>query len=153
MKPTACIITILCMTILGISCSQEKPAPENVESVENKVTGKDVLDQTKETLGTTKDFLMQKKTDYQIQLETKLRETEDMIQALQQKASEAKTEAKAKYNELIASLGEKQEEAKTKLMELKSASAESWEDIKVGMDAALENLKNAYNKAKLHFQE
>ncbi|MCF6150045.1 MAG: hypothetical protein E3K37_15455 [Candidatus Kuenenia sp.] len=45
------------------------------------------------------------------------------------------------------------EEAKNKLTELKSASAESWEDIKVGMDAALDDLKNAYNKAKLHFQE
>ena len=35
---------------------------------------------------------------------------------------------------------------------LETKSADAWEDIKFGMDAALENLKNSYNDAVSHFK-
>jgi hypothetical protein len=35
---------------------------------------------------------------------------------------------------------------------LETKSADAWEDVKSGMDAALENLKNSYNDAVSHFK-
>lgn len=151
MKRIKYVFAIICVVCAGASCSQEKP--ENIEGTEKKVTGKDVLDQTKETLETTKNFLAQKKSEYQAQLETKLQEADGMIQELQQKADEAKVEVKAKYTETIELLKTKQQEAKEKMMELKSATAESWKDMQSGMDAALDDLINAFSEAKSRFQE
>lgn len=35
---------------------------------------------------------------------------------------------------------------------LETKSSDAWEDVKSGMDAALENLKNSYNDAVSHFK-
>ena len=105
-----------------------------------------------EALETTKTYFRQEKERYQKEVEATLNELNDKIKDLQSKAEQAGTDTKAKYNEIIEGLREKQEEAQNKLNDLKSKSADAWEDIKSGMDAALENLKNSYNDAVSHFK-
>jgi hypothetical protein len=76
----------------------------------------------------------------------------DKIKDLQSKAEQAGADTKAKYNEIIEGLRKNQGEAQNKLHDHKSKSAAGWGDVKSGMDAALENLKNSYNDAVSHFK-
>jgi len=48
-------------------------------------------------------------------------------------------------------LGQKRDEVSEKLKELSSSSGSAWEQIKSGIEAALEELGNAYNKAVAEF--
>ena len=135
------------------ACNQKKPGkPEMLNKTDTEVSSEDVKRQTGEALETTKNYLIQKKEEYQIQLEDKLNELENKIKDLQAKVANAGEEAKAKYNEMIEALQKKQQEARNKLKELKSASADAWEDVKSGTEAALEDLKKAYNAAVSQFK-
>ncbi len=141
-------VVAICVPLFFMtSCSMETP-----EKAETHVSSEDVKRETGEALETTKTYLAQQKEKYQKDAESTLSDLNDKIKGLQSKAEQAGTDTKAKYNEIIEGLGKKQGEAQNKLHDLKSKSAAGWEDVKSGMDAALENLKNSYNDAVSHFK-
>ncbi|MBF8277239.1 MAG: hypothetical protein HW390_2312 [Candidatus Brocadiaceae bacterium] len=122
------------------------------EKVIGTVTAKDVKRETGEALETTKNYVAQQKEKYQKDAESTLNDINNKIKGLQSKAEQAGADTKDKYNEIIEGLRKKQEEAQTKLGDLKSRSADAWEDVKSGMDAVLENLKTSCNDAISHFK-
>ena len=143
-------VAAICVPLFFMaSCNNSKKTPEKVET---QVSSEDVKRETGEALETTKTYLAQQKEKYQKDAESTLNDLNDKIKGLQSKAEQAGTDTKAKYNEIIEGLRKKQEEAQNKLNDLKSKSADAWEDVKSGMDAALENLKNSYNDAVSHFK-
>ncbi|MDR4505088.1 MAG: hypothetical protein MRK01_09900 [Candidatus Scalindua sp.] len=125
---------------------------ETPEKAETHVSSEDVKRETGEALETQKTYLEQQKEKYQKGAESTLNDLNDKIKGLQAKAGQAGSDAKAKYNEIIEGLQKKQGEAQNRLNDLKSKSADAWEDVKSGMDAALENLNNSYNEAVSHFK-
>lgn len=147
MKKIGFMVALCVPLFFMTSCSKKSP-----EKGETKVSAEEVKRETGETLETAKTYLAQQKEKYQESAESTLNDLNDKIKGLQAKAEQAGADTKAKYNEIIEGPQKKQGEAQNKLHDLKSKSADAWEDVKSGMDAALENLKNSYNDAVSHFK-
>jgi len=93
------------------------------------------------------------KKAYQEKIEAQLKEFAAKIDVLAAKADKAKAEAKVKYNKQIEGLRAKQESVRQKLVGLKEPGSEAWEDLKQGLDAALDDLKGAVQSAVSRFKE
>lgn len=148
MKKIEFVVAIFIPLFFITSCSSK----ETPEKAETHVSSEDVKRETEEALETQKTYLAQQKEKYQKGAESTLNDLNDKIKGLQVKAEQAGSDTKAKYNEIIEGLQKKQGEAQNRLNDLKSKSADAWEDVKSGMDAALENLKNSYNDAVFHLK-
>ena len=94
---------------------------------------------------------MNARQTYQEQIEPQLREWASKIDDLQTKAEAAKGETQTQVREKLTELRVKQDEAKRKLESLKRASDDAWTDIKVGLDRAVEDLKQGVNSAISNF--
>jgi F0F1-type ATP synthase membrane subunit b/b' len=85
------------------------------------------------------------------QTEARLAEYEQEIDQLQAKAEKLEGDAKAKAEQQLTALRQKRDAVSEKLKELSSSSGNAWEQIKSGIDAAMEDLGNAYKKAAAEF--
>jgi predicted nucleic acid-binding Zn-ribbon protein len=81
-----------------------------------------------------------------------LRDIDARIETLQARSAKVSTEAQAELREKIAELRDKREVVRRKLQALRTASAQSWEDMKAGIAAAANDLAQAYDDAVSHFR-
>ncbi len=100
-----------------------------------------------------KEILLEKKKVYQERIETQLKEWEPQIEGLKARAEQVKADAQTMYKERIENLRQKQEAARQKLQELKDSSEEAWEELRVGLDKTLEELKEAFSRSKSKFRK
>jgi len=89
---------------------------------------------------------MSVKEDYLKKIEAQIKEWSAKIDELKEKG------VKGKYDEIIENLIAKREAAQNKLQELKKSSDEAWVDIKVGLENARDELKEALEKAVSQFK-
>ena len=83
--------------------------------------------------------------DYTKAVEAQLKEIGTKMAALKATAGEGFEEAAARVEELT-------KDAEVKFEELKKAGADAWEAMKPEVDAALDHLKKAYEKARASFE-
>src|SRR5213075_1007699 len=95
----------------------------------------------------SKDYAAQKKAEYQKKVESQLDEFTRGIDELKMKAENSGAKAKAELNKEISALEQQKEVVSKKLSELKSSSAEAWEDLKARTDSAMTELKKSYDRA------
>lgn len=100
-----------------------------------------------------KEIALEKKKAYQEKIDVQLKEWTAKIDALKAKADKAKADAQVIYKKKVENLRAQQEAARGKFQELKDSGEDAWEEIKVGLDNALEDLKGAFNRAKSKFKE
>ncbi len=62
-----------------------------------------------------------------------------------------KEDVKAKFDEQTKNLREKKQVVQSKLEQLQASGGKAWEDLKAGMDAAMEDLDKSYQDAVSHF--
>jgi chromosome segregation ATPase len=84
------------------------------------------------------------KTDYEGNMENKLREIGAKIDDWSTKAGAAKEQAATKIQEL----NEKREKATKRMTEVKEASGDAWHEFKGGMDKAFDELKQAWEEIR-----
>jgi hypothetical protein len=72
---------------------------------------------------------------------------------IHEEGSGYKGEALPKIQSALADLKVKEEQAKQKLQELGSSTGPAWEQIKAGVNKAVSDLQNAYNKASSYFKQ
>ena len=139
-------------TALLLACGDQKEA----QKPETAVTSADVKKEATEAMETAKAYTRQQKEEYQKKMEARLQELDSEIQQLQAKAQSSATElkekSKAEFNQSMEDLRNKQQVATEKLNELKSASGQAWEDIKGGVNSAMDELGKAYDRARSHFK-
>jgi nucleotide-binding universal stress UspA family protein len=99
-----------------------------------------------------KEIVLEKKKAYQEKIEAQLKDWEPKIDALKTKADKVKTDAQLTYKEQIEILRQKQEAARQKLRELKDSGEDAWGEVKVGVDKAIEDIKEAFSRAKAKFK-
>jgi TolA-binding protein len=151
------IIMIVLISFLSLAflfaCSDQKKS----EKPKTKATHEDVKKDTNEAMNTVQNYTQQKKEEYLRQMNAKLEELENKIKELQNKAesktSGLKEESKAKFNQSMEALNKEKQEAAEKLEELKSASGETWNDIKSGADSAMDQLSKTYEKVRSDFEK
>jgi uncharacterized phage infection (PIP) family protein YhgE len=95
---------------------------------------------------------MSKKEIYQKKLQAQLDEWSAEVDKLKAKADLAQDDAQLDYHKEIEKLRAMQETGSSKLAELKDASDEAWEDLKVGMDSARNSIGNALKSANSRFK-
>jgi TolA-binding protein len=98
---------------------------------------------------------------YQDQIEAKLRELDREIDALtsriKEESSEDRTKARQqeyriKVQQQMAELRRKRDTTQRQLDRLQNSSQDAWKDMKVGIDAALQDLQAAYDRAASDFK-
>jgi len=96
------------------------------------------------------------KEAYQEKIEAQLREWTAKINELKAKAEGAKADAKIEMHKRIDPLRAKQEAAQAKFQALKQAGTEKWEQLRTGLDKAMDDLKTTWESTQLkreHYQE
>jgi vacuolar-type H+-ATPase subunit I/STV1 len=124
---------------------------EQTQSKPAAVTKEDVKKEAKEAYDTTKAYTQEQMQAFREQTEARLAEYEQEIDQLQAKAEKLEGDAKAKAEQQLTELRQKRDAVSEKLKVLSSSSANAWEQIKSGIDAAMEDLGNAYKKAAAEF--
>lgn len=102
--------------------------------------------ETREAVDATKEYTAQQKEAFQRKAHEELAALQKQIIALKGKVSEASTAARAELQKSIAELEKEKDAAKNKLDELRSATDAKWAEMKSGVNAALDKLKQAYQK-------
>jgi TolA-binding protein len=140
MKKLACVLAMSLMLWPACSTEQNK-ASQN----ENKGT----------------ESARQQRQMYQTQIEAKLRELDHEIDALTKKIenenSEDRTRARqqeyrAKAQQQMAELDRERAAARRQLDRLQNSGQDAWQDVKVGIDAAVQDLQAAYDRAASEFK-
>jgi chromosome segregation ATPase len=94
---------------------------------------------------------MSEKQAYEKKLQAKMDEWSAEIDKLKAKANDAEANAQLEYNRRIEDLRSMQEAARDRLVALREASDDAWEDLKIGMESALDSLGNAVRSARSRF--
>ena len=145
------LLAIMLLLTLGAfpGCGEK----DQTESKPATVSKEDVKKEAKEAYDTTKAYTQEQMQAIREQMETKLAEYKKGIDDLQAKAEKLGGDAKAKAEQQLTALRQKRDEVSEKLKELSSSSGKAWEQVKSGIDAAMEDLGNAYKKAAAEFSK
>jgi chromosome segregation ATPase len=126
---------------------------EQAQSKPATVSKADVKKETKEAYDATKAYSQEQMQAFREQTETRLADYEKKIDQLQAETEKLGGDAKAKAEQQLTALRQKRDEVSEKLKELGSSSESAWGQIKSGIDAAMEDLGNAYKKAAAEFSK
>ena len=98
---------------------------------------------------------MDVRTAYQEKVEAQIERFNAEFQKLEAEArkrkavvKEARADAALNFDNHVSSLNQRQKELRNKFHNMKEASAESWEEMKVGIDRAIKELEESFEKAK-----
>ena len=138
------------MLLLALSGCGEN---EQTQAKPAIVSKEDVKKEAKDAYDTTKAYTREQMQAFREQTETRLAEYGKEIDQLQAKAEQLGGDAKAKAEQQLTALRQKRDAVSEKLTELGSAGGNAWEQIKSGIEAALEDLGNAYKKAAAEFSK
>lgn len=83
----------------------------------------------------------------------KIDEMYDKIEELEKKRDEATAAAKEKYGEQIEAAKKKRDELKSDLDKLKSASEDSWDELRAAFNESAESFKTHLANIKARFSE
>ena len=92
------------------------------------------------------------KEAYLSKREAELKEWDAEIMKLQAKAEQAKAQVQIVYYEQIEALRVQQTTVRDKLAEMRQATGEAWESVKVGFDSAWTELKSGLAGAAAKFK-
>jgi DNA-binding transcriptional MerR regulator len=126
---------------------------EQTQSKPAIVSKEDVKKEAKEAYDATKAYTQEQMHAFREQTETRLAEYKKAIDQLQAKVEKLEGDAKAKAEQQLTALRQKRDEVSEKLKALSSSSGNAWEKLKSGIDAAMEDLGNAYKKAAAEFSK
>jgi hypothetical protein len=143
MRTIACAAAL----ILALSFSGNVLADD-----QSKASASDLKKQAEQTLETAKKYTAQQKELYQKKAETELSELGDRISELKKRSETLRGEALQGLEAKFKDFKEKHKAAEKKLSELKSSTAQAWQDAKTGVDNAVGALKSSYDNILKNFK-
>lgn len=87
------------------------------------------------------------------QFKNKLDEWNHDITHWEEKARTKKNDLTIDYEMKMDELRKKRDDAAAKLKEVQASSEDAWVDVKAGAEAAWASMREAFDKAKTHFQK
>jgi hypothetical protein len=96
---------------------------------------------------------MTTRKEYIEQLKSKLDEWNADIGKWEEKARAKKNDLTINYEMTMDDLRKKRDEATARLKELQAGSEEAFKELKAGADSAWAAMRDAFDKAKSHFQK
>ena len=98
------------------------------------------------------DKTMSTKDEYLQKLHIKLDEWNAQIDKLKAKADQAEADSRIEYNKRLAELKEKRSQTEEKIDELRKVGESAWEDLKSGVQLAVDSMEEAVNSAISRFK-
>ena len=136
----------LVVLIIVMGCEQPSSVPTS-----GKVTSEDVRHDADKAVDAAAEFSQQTKDEFQLKLETRLKELDAEMVVLREKGRDLKDEAKVKWDEKLVELEAKRDTARAKLAEVGECSAEAWKDLQKGAQAAWNDMDTAFSEASREF--
>jgi polyhydroxyalkanoate synthesis regulator phasin len=130
-------------------CGEKEQTQSNPETVSKE----EVMKESNEAYDATKAYTQEQMQAFWEKTETRLVEYKTEIDQLQAKVETLEGDAKAKAEQQLTALRQKRDEVSEKLKDLSSSSGHAWEQLKSGIDAAMEDLGNACKKAAAEFSK
>lgn len=155
------ILTLLIFGIPGFfmtACSEQDQTAEkttqNNAKIENlATTPEDIKKEAKDLARTTMAYTEEQKTLYMEKIENRMEHYSQKLDELETKLDMMHEQAKADLAVEMEKLQQKKRDVAEKVKELQSASGEAFDDLKDGMDRAMEEMDKAYDKALSRFGE
>lgn len=144
------LLIIILLALVSVQGCGEKEKPQSKSATISK---ENVKKEVKEAYEATKAYTREQVQAFRQETETKLDEYKKDIDQLQAKAETLEGDAKAKAEQQLTALRQKRDEVSEKLKNLSSSGGNAWEEIKSGIDAAMQELGDAYQKAAAGFSK
>jgi len=96
---------------------------------------------------------MMTRDEYVQKLKTQLDQWNSEITKWEAKTRSAQAKMKADYENQLKALRSRRDEAMTQLRQVQAASGEAWMDMMRGADEAWARLRDAFSKARSHFEK
>lgn len=119
-----------------------------VAATADPVTTADLKKKVQETLEAARNYTYDRKDEYAQKLQGVADDLNKKIAELKVQAEQAGAEAKARLQPQIDELRRKSETVQKQLDKVKAATPAVWNDIKSGVNKALEELQDAFEKAR-----
>lgn len=117
------------------------------------VTADDVQQELHNALETVKNYTYQEKQEYQKRLEPVLRDLDERINHLKEQAKGASDEARKWSAQALQELQRERRIVREQLSKLQSAAPGAWDEIKAGVGAAWNDLRQAFQRANERLKE
>jgi hypothetical protein len=118
-----------------------------IRMVRVPANAEDVRREAREALQAIRSYTFQQKDAYRERLESVLDDLHDRIDQLNERAKGQGREASRELNERVRELRKQEGVVRRQLDRVNSASADSWDEIKKGAVAALEDLQRGLERA------
>ena len=149
MKKLNIMTSLVCIGFaLGLFVSGCKKNDES--GAEGQTAAEKAKEEIKEAGEATGEFLSQQKEQFMEEAQKSYAGLETQTNQL---ISDLRNETSEKWQQTRADLQKKLQAVKTELDELQQKSGQTWQQSKDELSAALDNLKQAYEKAKAEFQK
>ena len=96
---------------------------------------------------------MMTRDEYVQKLKTQLDQWNSEITKWEEKTRSAQSKMKADYEKQLKTFRSRRDEAMTQLRQVQAASGEAWMDMMRGADEAWARLRDAFTKARSHFEK
>lgn len=145
------LLAIIVLLALGAvpGCGEK----EQTQSKPATVSKEEVKKEAKEAYDATKAYTQGQMEAFLEKTQTRLAEYDKEIDQMKAKAEKLGGDAKAKAEQQLTALRQKRDALSEKLKELGSSTGNAWEQLKSGIDAAMEDLGNAYKQAAAEFSK
>lgn len=129
------------------SCGENEQTQSNPAAVSKEDIGQNAMD----TYDATRAYTLEQMQAFQEQTETRLGEYKKEIERLQANVENLGDDAKAEAQQQLTVLLQKQDAVSEKLKNLNSSNWNAREQLKSGINAAMEDLGNSCKKAVAFF--
>lgn len=94
-----------------------------------------------------------KKEIYREKAKAKLEQLNAQIDGLMAKFDETKADTKLQFKDQFDELTNRQDTVERKYEQMKNAGEDAWQDMRSGLDDALDNLEESFNQASEKFEK
>lgn len=116
-----------------------------------KSTVATIKEEAQETLERGRAYAEEKRAQYERAIEDQLDKLDARIQALKEQLGKAEVQAKAEIEEQLDELRAKKQAVAKRLADLRVASEEAWQELKTGINTAMQELKESVDRALKRF--
>jgi len=142
------LVLVFLTAVFAAGCGQKEQAADKQQTSAEKVK-----QEAKETVEAATTYTMEQKDQYLAALDEQLKQYDGKIEDLKKQAQMAGEDTKASLMEKVQDLETKREAVSAQIAELKDSSGDAWTHVKAGVDASMDDLRKAYEKAAMEFHQ
>jgi DNA topoisomerase VI subunit B len=141
-------ILILLFLVAGLaSCMNQD------DNKKEEITAKDVVEEYDEAMQESRAYLNQEQKEMLSEMEERYTSLEKKVDQFAEKAAQMGDDANEEIRERQEQLQKQQQQLRAELDTLSNSSEEGWEEIKIGVDKAFDDLDKAVDNAMEEFSD